>query len=92
MFVNIGKWHRAEDLLRNFAFVMGRRPGTADDEAEALAETWRKDYGAEIAFVENALFQVSSSEIRRRVAEGSSIRYLVPEKVREYIYESNLYR
>lgn len=35
---------------------------------------------------------VSSSELRRRVAEGRTIRYLVPEVVREIIEEEQLYR
>ena len=34
---------------------------------------------------------LSSSEIRKRVADGKSIRYLVPEKVRRYIEENRLY-
>jgi nicotinate-nucleotide adenylyltransferase len=34
---------------------------------------------------------VSSSTIRRRVREGAAIRYLVPEKVAEYINSHHLY-
>lgn len=36
--------------------------------------------------------QISSTEIRRRVAAGKSIRYLVPEPVREIIEAHQLYR
>jgi nicotinate-nucleotide adenylyltransferase len=38
------------------------------------------------------LVDVSSSDIRRRIAAGLSIRYLVPEPVRLYIEENHLYR
>ena len=34
---------------------------------------------------------ISSSQIRRLTAEGLSIRYLVPDEVREYIAEQKLY-
>jgi nicotinate-nucleotide adenylyltransferase len=37
------------------------------------------------------LIQVSSSAIRRRVSEGTPIRYLVRDKVAEYIGENDLY-
>jgi nicotinate-nucleotide adenylyltransferase len=35
---------------------------------------------------------ISSSEVRRRVREGGSIRYLVPRPVQAYIAEHGLYR
>jgi nicotinate-nucleotide adenylyltransferase len=35
---------------------------------------------------------VSASEIRRRVKEGRSIRYLVPDLVADYIAKRGLYR
>ncbi|MBE9470037.1 MAG: hypothetical protein IMY78_02155 [Chloroflexi bacterium] len=34
---------------------------------------------------------ISSSQIRRLTAEGLSVRYLVPDEVREYIAEQKLY-
>jgi len=37
------------------------------------------------------LIQVSSSAIRRRVREGTAIRYLVPDKVADYISSNDLY-
>ncbi len=38
------------------------------------------------------LLELSSTEIRRRVAAGESIRYLVPDSVREYVDRHGLYR
>ena len=38
------------------------------------------------------IVELSSSEIRERVRMDRSIRYLVPERVREYIEEHQLYR
>jgi nicotinate-nucleotide adenylyltransferase len=34
---------------------------------------------------------ISSSDIRRRIAQGLSIRYVVPDRVAEYIAEHGLY-
>jgi nicotinate-nucleotide adenylyltransferase len=35
--------------------------------------------------------EISSSEIRRRIAQGLSIRYLVPDEVEKYIVEQKIY-
>jgi nicotinate-nucleotide adenylyltransferase len=44
-----------------------------------------------VYLVESILVDISSSEIRTLVKNGSSIRYLVPEKVEKYIYQKNLF-
>jgi nicotinate-nucleotide adenylyltransferase len=44
-----------------------------------------------VRYLEMPLIQVSSSAIRRRVREGTPIRYLVPEKVADYISSHDLY-
>lgn len=41
--------------------------------------------------LENALLPLSSTEIRERIANGKSFRYLVPEPIFEYIKNNRLY-
>ncbi len=41
--------------------------------------------------VMNTVLPISSSEIRRRVAEGRSVRFLLPDPVWEYIHANRLY-
>lgn len=49
-------------------------------------------------YVESALFiqtrgiEISATDIRERVKKGLPIHFLVPEKVKEYIYDFNLYK
>ena len=45
-----------------------------------------------IKFVRNPLIELSSSEIRRRIREGRSVRFMVPAPVLDFIKENNLYR
>jgi nicotinate-nucleotide adenylyltransferase len=48
--------------------------------------------GAErIRYLDMPIIQISSSAIRRRVSEGKPIRYLVPDKVANYIGANGLY-
>jgi nicotinate-nucleotide adenylyltransferase len=82
------KWHRPADLLREVHFVIARRPGSVIDWL-SLPPEFRH---LEANVVKAPLLQISATEIRRRVAEGRSIRYLVPPEVEQYIAEHRLYR
>jgi len=85
MFLMVEKWRNADELLREFDLIVGIRPGHLCDEAEAFAEKLRKEYGTRIDFVGSSNIELSSSELREKLAAGGSIRYLVPEDVRRYL-------
>ena len=80
-------WHRAEELQREVEFVIAQRPGYAIDWG-ALPPLFR---ALEAQVVPAPMLEVSASDIRRRVAGGRSIRYLVPPEVETYIAEHPLY-
>ena len=44
-----------------------------------------------ITYVDIPAFEVSSSMIRERVQQGMTIRYLLPERVIDFIREKHLY-
>jgi nicotinate-nucleotide adenylyltransferase len=92
MFLSLGKWKEHDALLREFGFVCGRRPGYREAELEAAAESYREICGTEIVMADNTLIDVSSTEIRSRVARGDSNRYLTPDAVIENIEEYGLYK
>ncbi|MDR2610048.1 MAG: nicotinate-nucleotide adenylyltransferase [Clostridiales Family XIII bacterium] len=85
MFLMVEKWHRSGELLREFGLIVGTRPGYRDDEVSALAEKLRSAYGTRIDMVGSSAMLLSASEIRKRLTQGESIRYLVPEDVRCYL-------
>ncbi len=55
-------------------------------------KTLRDKYGADITILPARNIAISSTEIRDRVRDGRSIRYLVPAAVENYIREKGLYR
>ena len=59
-------------------------------------ETKRRElldkYGGNIFLLPFMQFSISSSEIRERVQEGKSIRYMVPDEVLKYIEDKGFYR
>ena len=79
-------WHRAEELRARVQFVVCRRHSPASETNET-ARGQEHDFPVVERWVD-----ISSTEIRKRVAIGRSIRYLVPEGVREIIDARKLYR
>lgn len=74
------KWKNAEELAKLATLVGIRRPGYPQDPQYSMI------------WVDAPDIRLSSTAIRRAASTGTSIRYLVPDKVREYIEEKGLYR
>ena len=68
---------------------MAPRPGDSPEAIAAAAVRWG---GHRVALLDLAPLGVSSSDLRRRVAARRPIRYLVPQRVEQYILETGLYR
>jgi nicotinate-nucleotide adenylyltransferase len=87
----IDTWHEPDRLLSLLEWVVGPRPGTPLPDPEQLHQ--RFGSAAErIHLLAGPSRDVSATEIRRRVAAGRTIRYLVPQAVEEMIVERGLYR
>jgi nicotinate-nucleotide adenylyltransferase len=87
----IEKWKDFEELIELCKFILLDRPGKNEDKIENRIEELKKLYGLEFVRVEAPLIEISSTEIRERVKEDLSIKYLVPEIVEDYIYKHKLY-
>lgn len=92
--LDLHKWHRVEALLKLCRPITVLRPGYGMDRLEEAAGDPRMPrLGALLEdTVQGHLMDIASSDIRMRVAEGMSIRYLVPPVVEMYIFEHGLYR
>ena len=73
----LGSWRRIEDLRKLVHFVVLQRgPAPANSEFPTI----------------DRRIDISATEIRKRVATGQSIRYLVPAAVAEIIERHQLYQ
>lgn len=72
-------WKNADELAKLATLVGIRRPGYPQDPKYSMI------------WVDAPDMRLSSTAIRRAVSVGTSIRYLVPEPVRQYIIEKGLY-
>ena len=90
-FAQIESWREPDRLLELAEWAVGPRPGSPMPERGALRERFGAK-AARIHLLEGPSLDLSSSEIRLRVAAGRPIRYLVPRAVEELIDARGLYR
>ena len=84
-------WRDPAGILERAGLLMMARPGSPLMSAEELG---RRIGIPEVPLqvVRAPLIDIASRDLRRRVAEGHSIRYLVPRAVEVYVHERKLYR
>jgi nicotinate-nucleotide adenylyltransferase len=87
---HLEEWREPERVVELARLGIAGRPGTVLDEVEAALERLGASDRAEV--VRMPEIGVSSTRIRRRVAQGRPIRYLVPDAVAAMIAERGLYR
>ena len=104
-FQEIKTWKEYRRLFDYTHFVVINRPGFPSEELEPFILSLDVGFQREgddnifvnasgnlLIYREATLLEVSSTRIRDMVADGRSIRFLVPESVRGYITEKGLYR
>jgi nicotinate-nucleotide adenylyltransferase len=90
MALSLPEWREPEAILTLAELGVAEREGVRRaDIAERLAGLGGAD--ARVRFFDMPRIDVSSSLIRRRVAAGDPLRYLVPDAVAAYIDEAGLY-
>lgn len=104
-FMEIDSWWHFREIFDLASITIMTRPGVSpEDISKFVSERLNLDYrwvedekhfkhseGYPIRLVSVTLIDISASRIRRLVSLGRSIRFLVPEAVREYIILNRLY-
>ncbi len=96
------KWRQAEEIVSLADIILARRPGFSaafermhgsmgSSTARANILFPQMKTSASVIFANNIELNISSSDIRKRIAAGKSWRYLVPEAVSSYIINNKLY-
>ncbi|HJZ60330.1 MAG TPA: nicotinate (nicotinamide) nucleotide adenylyltransferase, partial [Gemmataceae bacterium] len=85
-------WYEPLRVVSQAGLVVVPRPGVMLWTAERLATALGVEVSAvRLRFVACPMIDIASRELRRAIADGMSIRYMVPRAVEEYIRERKLY-
>ena len=82
--LSLPKWKNYQLLINNYPIYIYKRPNYPIESALVQHEN--------IHVLDTPLLDISSTWIRQLIKTKKSIRYLVPEKVFEYLESSHLYR
>lgn len=105
-FVEIETWKEYQTLFTLCDFIVMVRPGVPPDSLTSRLPTSLRDHfrpegdhgrwlhtsGHSLFFKEITFLDISSTKIRENIAQGKSVRYLLPPRVESYIKECGLYQ
>ncbi len=105
-FLDIGSWKDFEEIFSLCHFIVTSRPGSGNSMSlgrmpvavrrlfcyDRRQKIYRHRSGTKLFFFKLTDIAISASDIRDRLREGRSIRYLVPLEVESYIKRRGLYR
>ena len=85
-------WYRGVDILSGFGVIVSARPGYREQELRKARRRYEQLYQTRIVQLASQMPDISSTDVRERVAAGRTISDLVPPAVERYIRSNGLYR
>jgi nicotinate-nucleotide adenylyltransferase len=79
---NITKWKNYEQIIKNYELLVYERPGFKAEN----------NFERNIIMLNAPLLDISSSKIREMIKAGKSIKFLVPDVVKEEIERNHYYK
>ena len=91
---DLSRWYRIIELLDECTICLMARPGFDLLRLNNCTEAFGQEriHKLKQNVIPNPLIDISSSEIRRKIAAGEDVSHMVPAAVDEYIKEKGLYR
>ncbi len=88
----IESWKCVERLFQSCTLAAAVRDGSPWNEMEDKRKELERKFHCHILLLPFLSLSVSSTEVRQRISEGKSVRYMVPHRVLKYIEEKGFYR
>jgi len=94
MFLTMDTWYKPEMVFSLSTVVCALRDDGIRtlDAVRQKADQYRNRFGACVQILQNAPLSLSSTDVRRTLRAGGSVRHLVPPAVADIIEQKGLYR
>ncbi len=86
------KWKNYEVILENHEILVYPRVYTENEKPATFEKVSQLLNHPKLQMVDAPLMKVSSSTIRKMIAEGKDVQYILPPKVYTYVNEMNFYK
>ncbi|MDE6663169.1 MAG: nicotinate-nucleotide adenylyltransferase [Lachnospiraceae bacterium] len=88
----ISDWKEPERIFANCHILAAVRDDKSAQDMKKRINFLKNKFDARISLLKTGLIEISSSTIRDSVKKGTSVRYLVPNNVYDYIIKNKLYK
>ncbi|MDO5037198.1 MAG: nicotinate-nucleotide adenylyltransferase [Tissierellia bacterium] len=92
---DLKSWKKFDQLAELTKFAVAIRPGferiTIEEVHEEISYL-KETFGAQVSLLETPRFEISSTDLRDRLAKDKSVRYLIPDPIILYIQEKGFYK
>jgi len=89
---SIENWVEPQKIFDNCILLAAVRDHVAFSSMEQKCEELKQNFKAQIQLLHFPMFDLSSTEIRNRIANGKSVRFMISDSVIDYIYQKGFYR
>jgi len=90
--LHLNKWKQFEKVFKLCKFIAFLREGYDNSKILNHAKYLKKQYNLDITFDYQGIMDVSSSDIRNKIANNVDVSEFIPKRVIEYIYEYKIYK
>lgn len=100
-FSRFDSWHQWQEIINYTHLLIAIRPGNHPQfspqldsfvkERQFLGKGFPDTAAGSVLWIDNVMLEIASSDIRQRIAEKRSIRYLLPASVYRYINQHKIY-
>ena len=88
----IKNWRNPQIIFDNATILAAVRDTDDIEDLKRYADELKALFNGNVGFIRTPSYDVSSTDIRKRIEQGESVKYMMADPAIEYIKDNNLYK